>query len=476
MASVPRLFVSHSHEDDVFCQRLVADLRAGLGEEDAVWYDTSGGLHGGDAWWDRIVAEITERPYFLVVLSPAAAASRWVPQEMAIAFRQHVELGKRLLPVRLAQSPRRADWAGLQEFDFQGHADLTRYTAGLAELGQALGIQLVARTSTASSHPSVAPTGAEPTPAPPLSASARLAREVHTAYGREHWSDVLDKTDVLVERGAMTPVLWRERASAAFARGDAHAQQAVEQALHADPDDVDTLLLRGRLLVKASDDAQAVTVFTRAYALAPLDEDATRLLILDDLIAALGRLKRWDAFAQRLGDAQRLAPGDPQWTLRPLEPLLAAGQIAAAVAAVQALPTGSDATALVPAWHAALLAAQASNDLPSRRALLEAAPRLGVDAATVTHWRRFDVPRFAAVATLTGHTARVNELAWAPDGTRLATRSDDRTAKVWEAASGRLLATLTGHSGVVNGLAWAPDGTRLATASADRTAKIWVEE
>jgi hypothetical protein len=28
--TAPRLFVSHSHEDDAFCRRLVADLRANL--------------------------------------------------------------------------------------------------------------------------------------------------------------------------------------------------------------------------------------------------------------------------------------------------------------------------------------------------------------------------------------------------------------------------------------------------------------
>lgn len=131
--SVPRIFVSHSHEDDAFCLRLIGDLRARLGE-DAVWYDTSGGLHGGDDWWDRIVQEITARPLFLVVLSPHADASKWVQQEMGIAFRQHVESGKQLLPVRIAPSPRRADWAAIHEFDFQAYIQPERYAAALTDL------------------------------------------------------------------------------------------------------------------------------------------------------------------------------------------------------------------------------------------------------------------------------------------------------------------------------------------------------
>ena len=64
-------------------------------------------------------------------------------------------------------------------------------------------------------------------------------------------------------------------------------------------------------------------------------------------------------------------------------------------------------------------------------------------------------------------------MAWSPDGKRLATASDDQTAKVWDAASGQELLTLSGHSGGVYSVAWSPDGKRLATASDDQTAKVW---
>ena len=37
-------------------------------------------------------------------------------------------------------------------------------------------------------------------------------------------------------------------------------------------------------------------------------------------------------------------------------------------------------------------------------------------------------------------------MAWSPDGKRLATASDDKTAKVWDAASGQELLTLKGHT------------------------------
>ncbi|HEY6410727.1 MAG TPA: toll/interleukin-1 receptor domain-containing protein, partial [Ktedonobacteraceae bacterium] len=81
-----RIFVSHSSKDDDFGVRLVGDLRRALNDENAVWYDAQGGLHGGDSWWGKIVEEITARDVFLVVLSPDSMTSDWVRDELALAW------------------------------------------------------------------------------------------------------------------------------------------------------------------------------------------------------------------------------------------------------------------------------------------------------------------------------------------------------------------------------------------------------
>ncbi|MGH3824415.1 MAG: eIF2A-related protein [Pseudonocardiaceae bacterium] len=74
---------------------------------------------------------------------------------------------------------------------------------------------------------------------------------------------------------------------------------------------------------------------------------------------------------------------------------------------------------------------------------------------------------------LRGHEDWVREVAWSPDGRRLATVSNDRTARIWDADTGSELIVLRGHENWVRGVAWAPNGRWLATGSDDRTARIW---
>ena len=72
--------------------------------------------------------------------------------------------------------------------------------------------------------------------------------------------------------------------------------------------------------------------------------------------------------------------------------------------------------------------------------------------------------------TQRGHSGGVLAVVFGPDGKRLATASEDRTAKVWDAQSGKELVTLRGgHSYDVRGVAFSPDGKHLATSSEDGT-------
>jgi sugar lactone lactonase YvrE len=75
--------------------------------------------------------------------------------------------------------------------------------------------------------------------------------------------------------------------------------------------------------------------------------------------------------------------------------------------------------------------------------------------------------------TLSGHQGAVNGVAFAPDGTLLATASSDKTARLWNPATGEHVRTFQGHTEGVYGVAFSPDGTLLATASGDDTARLW---
>jgi WD40 repeat protein len=75
--------------------------------------------------------------------------------------------------------------------------------------------------------------------------------------------------------------------------------------------------------------------------------------------------------------------------------------------------------------------------------------------------------------TLEGHQLDVTSLAFSPDSKYALTGSKDRTARLWEADSRNLLLTLEGHQSDVTGVAFSPDGKQMLTGSRDRTARLW---
>jgi WD40 repeat protein len=77
------------------------------------------------------------------------------------------------------------------------------------------------------------------------------------------------------------------------------------------------------------------------------------------------------------------------------------------------------------------------------------------------------------IRILTGHAGSVSAVAFSPDGMLLGTSSDDRTARLWDTATGQAIRILTGHTGTVTGVAFSPDGTLLATTSNDKTGRLW---
>ena len=85
--------------------------------------------------------------------------------------------------------------------------------------------------------------------------------------------------------------------------------------------------------------------------------------------------------------------------------------------------------------------------------------------------RLWDV-RTGASIELSGHTAALTALAFNNDGTRLATTGADTDVRIWNGRTGAEVEVLRGHSGSVNDLAFSADGRWLASAG-PLAAGIW---
>jgi hypothetical protein len=115
------------------------------------------------------------------------------------------------------------------------------------------------------------------------------------------------------------------------------------------------------------------------------------------------------------------------------------------------------------AGTATLLALEALPDTGVARPYLPE-PELQLDGA----WRDL-----RERLVIDGHTNGVFSAAFSPDGKRIVTASRDKTARLWNAETGKSIGELQGHTDGVFSAAFSPDGNRIVTASWDKTARLW---
>jgi len=70
-----------------------------------------------------------------------------------------------------------------------------------------------------------------------------------------------------------------------------------------------------------------------------------------------------------------------------------------------------------------------------------------------------------AFLALKGYESDVYSAGFSPDGRRVVTGSNDRTARIWDAASGGTIAVPNPRQGPVRAAAFSPDGRRIVTVT-----------
>jgi hypothetical protein len=160
----PRVFVSHSHKDDKFTQRLVSDLKAAGAD---VWVDVVG-IDSGD-FLKRINDALASREWLVLVLTPDALRSQWVQTEVHAAMNLVVRGRMRQVVPILAKpcNPKEIPptWDVLHRYDATHD-----YEAALAGLLRAFGL-------VSPNRPSAPQSPSAPTPQLPL----RVITEVTNA-------------------------------------------------------------------------------------------------------------------------------------------------------------------------------------------------------------------------------------------------------------------------------------------------------
>ena len=87
--------------------------------------------------------------------------------------------------------------------------------------------------------------------------------------------------------------------------------------------------------------------------------------------------------------------------------------------------------------------------------------------------RIFEVATGKEVRVITSHSDWVMAVAWSDDGKQLVSASRDKTAKVFDSEKGELVVTYSGHGQPVRGVAFHPEGKEVFSSGNDKKIHRW---
>jgi WD40 repeat protein len=85
-----------------------------------------------------------------------------------------------------------------------------------------------------------------------------------------------------------------------------------------------------------------------------------------------------------------------------------------------------------------------------------------------------DINWTAVLTVISGHTSFVNSVSFSPEGTCIATGSNDCTVRLWDAEKGQPVGEpFLGHTASVTSVSFSRDGTCIVSGSYDKTVRLW---
>jgi tetratricopeptide (TPR) repeat protein len=288
------VFVSHSHQNNAFCEELVRALRKAGAD---VWYDDQS-LHTGRLG-PIIERELRARPVFIVVLSPAALTSQWVEDETRWAYnRLRRDPTRIILPVLAEALPAADDiWLFLQEFKRIEAPGVRPYP--LAE----------AITKTLHALELTVPGEAPPPTAPqPTESAEDLAARGKALVAQQKYAEALPLFERATQLASNHVEAWYNRGRALGNLGrPQEALAAYDRALALDPQYAPAWGSKGGALQQLGRSQEALATCDRALVL-----DPNLAMAWANKGSALSSLKRYE---EALAAYERATTLDPTYAL-----------------------------------------------------------------------------------------------------------------------------------------------------------------
>lgn len=126
--NTPKIFISYSHEDNDFAEKLVVDLQNYCL---SIWIDRLE-MRPGDSLWEKISRGMKKSDYLAVILSPDSVKSNWVKKEVKIALGKESKVKRfKVIPVilrecKIASYLEGKIWADFRQSYSNGFAELLR--------------------------------------------------------------------------------------------------------------------------------------------------------------------------------------------------------------------------------------------------------------------------------------------------------------------------------------------------------------